>query len=91
MMKCKATNEHETGMLEYLEDIIGTSRFKIPLAKLLDRVETLSERRYEKLNRLKLIENELEALKGPMEEAVGFLELENNIVRDKNFLYQKNM
>lgn len=29
MMKCKAQNEHETGMLEYLEDIIGTSRYKV--------------------------------------------------------------
>lgn len=29
MMKCKAENEHETGMLEYLEDIIGTSRYKV--------------------------------------------------------------
>lgn len=29
MMKCKGQNEHETGMLEYLEDIIGTSRYKV--------------------------------------------------------------
>lgn len=29
MMKCKAPNEHDPGMLEYLEDIIGTSRYKV--------------------------------------------------------------
>lgn len=29
MMKPKAQNEHESGMLEYLEDIIGTSRYKV--------------------------------------------------------------
>ncbi|CAG2063235.1 unnamed protein product, partial [Timema podura] len=28
MMKPKGATEHETGMLEFLEDIIGTSRFK---------------------------------------------------------------
>lgn len=31
MMKPKAQTEHDTGMLEYLEDIIGTSRFKVYL------------------------------------------------------------
>lgn len=29
MMKPKAVTEHESGMLEYLEDIIGTSRYKV--------------------------------------------------------------
>lgn len=31
MMKCKGENENESGMLEYLEDIIGTSRYKVIL------------------------------------------------------------
>ena len=30
MMKPKAQTEHETGLLEYLEDIIGTDKY-IPL------------------------------------------------------------
>lgn len=29
MMKCKGENENEVGLLEYLEDIIGTSRYKV--------------------------------------------------------------
>ncbi|GJQ67663.1 putative structural maintenance of chromosomes protein [Trypoxylus dichotomus] len=91
MMKSKATNEHETGMLEYLEDIIGTSRYKEPLEKLLDRVESLTERRTEKLNRLKLIESDINELKGPMEEAVEYLKLENTITKNKNILYQKKL
>ena len=28
LMKPKALTEHETGMLEYLEDIVGSSRYK---------------------------------------------------------------
>ena len=28
-MKPKGQTEHDTGMLEFLEDIIGTSRFKV--------------------------------------------------------------
>lgn len=91
MMKTKAANENETGMLEYLEDIIGTTRYKVPLQKLLDRVEILSEQRLEKVNRLKLVENEVQELKKPMEEAVGFLKLENSIINSKNCLYQRHM
>jgi structural maintenance of chromosome 4 len=29
MMKPKAVTEHEDGMLEFLEDIVGSSRFKV--------------------------------------------------------------
>lgn len=29
MMKCKGDKDGETGMLEYLEDIIGTTRYKV--------------------------------------------------------------
>ncbi|KAF5289359.1 hypothetical protein FQR65_LT11870 [Abscondita terminalis] len=88
MMKCKAQNEHETGMLEYLEDIIGTSRFKVPLVQLEERVELLADQRSEKLNRVKLVQKELDELKVPMQEAVEFLQLENSIALSKNIIYQ---
>lgn len=29
LMKPKAQTEHDRGMLEYLEDIIGTTRYKV--------------------------------------------------------------
>lgn len=29
MMKCKGEKEGETGMIEYLEDIMGTNRYKV--------------------------------------------------------------
>ncbi|KAK4886823.1 hypothetical protein RN001_003094 [Aquatica leii] len=88
MMKCKAQSEHETGMLEYLEDIIGTSRFKVPLVQLEERVELLADQRSEKLNRVKLVQRELDELKKPMEEAVEFLHLENSITLSKNIIFQ---
>ena len=49
MMKPKAQSEHEEGMLEYLEDIIGSSRFKEPIEQLANEVETLNEARGEKV------------------------------------------
>ena len=53
-MKPKAQSEHEEGMLEYLEDIIGSSRFKEPIEQLTNEVENLNEARGEKV--LKLIQ-----------------------------------
>lgn len=49
MMKPKAQSEHEEGMLEYLEDIIGSSRFKEPIEKLANEVEALNDARGEKV------------------------------------------
>lgn len=54
-------------------------------------MDLLAEMRTEKLNRLQLVEKELNELRGPMEEAVGFLKTENKIVNNKNFIFQRNM
>lgn len=88
MMKPKGQTENECGHLEYLEDIIGTTRYKEPLEKIHARVDVLSEERTEKHNRCKMAERELNDLKGPMEEAVAFLKLENDHTRKKNLRIQ---
>lgn len=49
MMKPKGQNEHDEGMLEYLEDIIGSERLKEPIQVLCRRVELLNEQRGEKV------------------------------------------
>jgi len=50
MMKPKAVSEHEDGMLEFLEDIIGSSRYQQPISDLSQRVEELNELRGEKVS-----------------------------------------
>ncbi|KAJ8309849.1 hypothetical protein KUTeg_011714 [Tegillarca granosa] len=89
MMKSKAQKEGDEGMLEYLEDIIGSNRFQEPIDILSKRVETLNEFRAEKLNRVKAVEKEKDDLEGPKNEAVEFLSKENDIVKLKNSLYHK--
>lgn len=49
MMKPKALTEHEEGMLEYLEDIIGSSCYKQPIEECAKAVEDLNEARGEKV------------------------------------------
>ncbi|RLU17701.1 hypothetical protein DMN91_009937 [Ooceraea biroi] len=87
MMKPKGQNENDTGMLEFLEDIIGTFRYKEPLEKLADKIETLTERRVEKLHRLRVVQKEKEALEEPMQDAVQYLKMENVIIRLQHQLY----
>ncbi|KAM7399221.1 hypothetical protein PAMP_018507 [Pampus punctatissimus] len=88
MMKPKGQTEHDEGMLEYLEDIIGSCRLKEPILTLARRIELLNEQRGEKLNRVKLVEKEKNALEGEKNKAVEFLTLENNIFKHKSQLCQ---
>uniref|UniRef100_A0A182W7U1 Structural maintenance of chromosomes protein n=1 Tax=Anopheles minimus TaxID=112268 RepID=A0A182W7U1_9DIPT len=89
MMKAKAQTENECGLLEYLEDIVGTTRYKQPLVKINERVDSLNEERTEKHNRCKLAEREMKDLEKPRNEAVEYLKLENTLTRVKNQQIQK--
>lgn len=75
---------NDTGMLEFLEDIVGSSRFKVPIETLHARVQELDEQRAEKLNRVKLVEKEKDALEKPRNEALDHLHKLNHFIRQKN-------
>ncbi|KAG6864805.1 hypothetical protein C0991_007028 [Blastosporella zonata] len=87
-MKPKALTEHDEGLLEYLEDIIGTSRFKEPIDESLVEMERLQDLRMEKLNRLRIVEKDKMALEAEKREAEDFLRLKNDLVRAKSRLWQ---
>ncbi|KAH8111883.1 RecF/RecN/SMC [Phellopilus nigrolimitatus] len=87
-MKPKAPNEHEDGLLEYLEDIIGTARYKEPIEHALGELDALGEQRTEKLGRLRIVEREKNALEEKKREAEEFLRLQNEYVRAQSRLYQ---
>ncbi|OXG25339.1 hypothetical protein C367_03158 [Cryptococcus neoformans Ze90-1] len=80
-MKAKAQNEHEDGLLEYLEDIIGTTKYKEPIEQASLEVEALSEERAEKMNRLRVVEREKAALEGQKQEAEEYLRASNELTR----------
>ncbi|XP_042676994.1 structural maintenance of chromosomes protein 4 isoform X1 [Centrocercus urophasianus] len=88
MMKPKGQTEHDEGMLEYLEDLIGSARLRDPIQTLCRRVETLNEQRGEKLNRVKMVEKEKDALEGDKNKAIEFLSLENKMFKEKNQICQ---
>jgi structural maintenance of chromosome 4 len=61
-MKPKAQNEHEDGLLEYLEDIIGTSQYKEQIEALSTQLETLNDERGTKMTRMRIAEKDKNAL-----------------------------
>lgn len=87
-MKPKSSNEHEDGLLEYLEDIIGTSQYKEPIDDALVEMERLQEDRAEKMNRLRLVERDKAALEEKKREAEDYLRLKNEHIRAQSRLWQ---
>jgi structural maintenance of chromosome 4 len=88
MMPPKAKTEHDEGLLEYLEDIIGSGKFVAETDTMAEKLEALSEVRLEKLNRVKAVEKEKDALGQAKREAEALLAKERDIRRKQNVLYQ---
>lgn len=88
MMPPKGKTESDEGLLEYLEDIIGSSKFVEAANLAAQKVDTLSELRQEKLNRVKAVEKEKDNLEGAKQEAEALLGKERDIRRKQNILYQ---
>nr|CAB3266387.1 structural maintenance of chromosomes protein 4 [Phallusia mammillata] len=88
LMKPKAVNEHGDGMLEYLEDIIGSSRYKDAIDKLGKEIEQLDEDRKDRLSRVKVVEKDKEQLEPLRNEALEFLRKQNEVSRLNNKLLQ---
>ncbi|RAH52840.1 structural maintenance of chromosomes protein 4 [Aspergillus piperis CBS 112811] len=87
-MKAKAANEHEDGLLEYLEDIIGTSKYKTPIDEAAAELETLNDVCMEKNNRVQHVEKEKNALEEKKDKALAFIRDENELAQKQSALYQ---
>lgn len=82
------TPDSDDGLLEYLEDIIGSSKFVPDTEKAAELLESLAEQRNEKLNRVKAVQKEKENLSGAKQEAVALLRKDRQIRAQYNVLYQ---
>ncbi|KAJ6111861.1 Structural maintenance of chromosomes protein [Penicillium sp. IBT 18751x] len=87
-MKAKAANEHDEGLLEYLEDIIGTSKYKTPIDEAATELESLNEVCAEKNNRVQHVEKEKSALEDKKNKALAYIRDENELSQKQSALYQ---
>jgi len=88
MMKPKGDTKHEDGLLEYLEDIIGSNCFVERIEEMFKQLEGMNEQRTEKVNRLKVAEKDRDNLSESKQEAEAFINQEKEIRKRKNILYQ---
>lgn len=90
-MKPKAANEHDDGLLEYLEDIIGTSKYKSPIEESAAEVDTLNEVCVEKGARVQHVEKEKNSLEDKKNKALAYIKNENELALKQSALYQVYM
>lgn len=83
MMKPKGVSAHEEGLLEYLEDIIGSKRHIEGIERSAKRVEDLNEERGHKMNRVKVAERERDGLETAKVEAEDYLDKERVVMGKK--------
>lgn len=87
-MKPKAANEHDDGLLEYLEDIIGTSKYKTPIEEAATEMESLNEVCVEKQARVQHVEKEKNGLEDKKNKALAYIKDENELAEKQSALYQ---
>ncbi|PTB77676.1 RecF/RecN/SMC protein [Trichoderma longibrachiatum ATCC 18648] len=78
ILQGEAATEHEDGLLEYLEDIIGTSKYKTPIEESAAEVETLNEVCMDKSSRVQ----------HKKDKALAFIRDENELAMKQSALYQ---
>ncbi len=90
-MKPKGVTEHDEGLLEYLEDIIGTSEYKPEIEAAVVEVDRLNEERAVQLNRVKLVEREKSSLEGRKKECDSYMRDQNELAHNQSALFQVNI
>lgn len=90
-MKPKAEKEGDDGLLEYLEDIIGTSHYKELIEENLSKIDALNDVCVEKSNRFELVEKDKNLLEEKKIEALKFLEMEKKLMNAKSIQFQINI
>ncbi|EDK45517.1 conserved hypothetical protein [Lodderomyces elongisporus NRRL YB-4239] len=87
-MKAKAEKEGEDGLLEYLEDIIGTTKYKQLIENSTLEIEELNTACQEKSARFDFVEKDKNLLDEKKAEALRFLEQEKKLSTLKGLKYQ---
>lgn len=88
MMPPKAKSQYESGLLEYLEDIIGTTKYQPLIESHTSQLDTLNESRTEKLTRVKYFQRELDSLEPLRIEAEKWQRDEHHLELQRALLVQ---
>ncbi|ORM41814.1 Structural maintenance of chromosomes protein 4 [Babesia sp. Xinjiang] len=90
-MKPKATKPDEEGLLEYLEDIIGTNQYLEAIREAQKEYEEMQEQCQERFNRARVAQKEVEDLLEPKREADEYIAKEKALLQAQQALVRKEM
>lgn len=79
-MKAKGSAVNETGLLEYLEEIIGSDKYMHDINRLAEELESATTQRDTMQRRLRAIEQETKTLESGKGEAESYLRKKAEIV-----------
>ena len=83
LMPPKSQHKNEDGLLEYLEDIIGTNVYVDDINTLSDELQVMNEQRSGIIQRVKVVQKEKDALESSAQEAQIYLDKEKALLRTK--------
>ncbi|KAK1443928.1 structural maintenance of chromosomes SMC family protein [Babesia gibsoni] len=90
-MKPKATKPEEEGLLEYLEDIIGTNQYLEKIKEAHQEYENLQDQYRERGNRTRVLQKEVEDMLDAKAEADKYIENEKEMLHTKLVISQKEI
>ncbi len=87
-MKSKGAAPGDEGLLEYLEDIIGSHRYVAAIEEAGKALEVLNEHRAEKVNRVRFVEKDKEGLEKSKTEAEEYINAEVAVLQARGKMAQ---
>ncbi|KAN0042226.1 hypothetical protein ACTFIV_004785 [Dictyostelium citrinum] len=88
MMKPKGVHPGEEGLLEYLEDIIGSKKYLPDIEATGKLIEDIGDKRTSSNNRMKVVEKEKDALQQERDNALEYIDKELKLIHCKSIHYQ---
>ena len=87
-MKPKSNDSNDPGLLEYLEDIVGSNKYKEQIDQFEIELDRSTDQKKEKLERVKISEADLMKLDDAKNTAVDFVKKEQQSYQLMNIQYQ---
>lgn len=88
MMKPRSGDPDKPGLLEYLEDLIGSNKYKEQIDKYDEEYDQLQDVRRERGEKMRITEGDLEKLMPAKNMAIEFIRKEKNIYQIINVVEQ---
>ncbi|EDO08586.1 RecF/RecN/SMC (structural maintenance of chromosome) N terminal domain family protein [Babesia bovis T2Bo] len=90
-MKPKATRPEEEGLLEYLEDIIGTNQYLDAIREAQKNYEEIQDNHQERFNRARVAQKEVDDLMESKREADEYIAKEKRLLQAQEVLAHKEI